>query len=139
MAVSTPAWCVPTQDCQDIAGVAFVAPTSVCFQLVSTREVGFTWGDLLNGLIGMAFDATAALICGALTGNSGPPPSTWRAALAKTGEKTNCLWRGRDQRRNGSPSALRGMVATALTHLTRAMALPGSERLQLARCRKVVP
>lgn len=78
VAVSTPAWCIPTQDCQDISGWPFVAPTSVSFQLVSTREVGFTLGDLVNGLIGMAFDAAAALICRRL---GGPPPETFRAAL----------------------------------------------------------
>ncbi len=81
VAVSTPAWCVTTQDCQDIGGWPFVAPTSLCFQLVSTREVGFTWGDLANGLIGMAFDAAAALICRGISGAGGPPPETFKAAL----------------------------------------------------------
>lgn len=82
VAVSTPAWCVPTQDCQDRSGWPFFLPTSVCFQLVSTREVGFTLGDLVNGLIGMAFDSAASLICRGISGPGGPPPETFRAALA---------------------------------------------------------
>ena len=82
VAVSTPAWCVCTQDCQDISGWPFFLPTSVCFQLVSTREVGFTMGDLVNGLIGMAFDSAASLICRGIAGPGGPPPETFRAALA---------------------------------------------------------
>jgi hypothetical protein len=60
VAVSYPAFLIPTQDCQDINGLAFVAPTSVCFQQVSTRWVGFSWGDLAAGLIGMAGDAAMA-------------------------------------------------------------------------------
>lgn len=72
VAVSTPAFVVSTQDCQDIAGWGFAAPTSVCFQLVSTREVGFTLGDLVNGAISMAFDSAAALAGRAIGG----PPGT---------------------------------------------------------------
>ncbi len=93
VAVSTPGWCICTQDCQDISGWPFVAPTSICFQLVSTREVSFTWGDLVNGLIGMAFDSAAALICRGITGPGGPPPETFRAALraAIPGALTNAF------------------------------------------------
>lgn len=66
VAVSTPAWVTTTQDCMDLAMWAFVAPTSLSFQLVSTREVGFTLGDLAAGAIGMATDATVALISSAI-------------------------------------------------------------------------
>lgn len=72
VAISFPAWCIPTQDCQDVSGWPFNLPTSVCFQMVSTREVGFTWGDLVNGLINMAADSAASLIGRWLGGPPGP-------------------------------------------------------------------
>jgi hypothetical protein len=52
---------------------------------VSTREVGFTWGDLLNGTINMAGDAVGALIGRALGG----PTVSVGAALA--GAATNAF------------------------------------------------
>jgi hypothetical protein len=85
VAISFPAWCIPTQNCQDISGWPFVGPTSICFQLVSTREVGFTWGDVVNGLINMAGDAVGALIGRALGG----PTVSVGAALA--GAATNAF------------------------------------------------
>lgn len=60
VAVSTPAFLIPAQNCQDVAGVGFVLPTALCFQLVSTRWVAFTFGDYAAGLIGMAGDAVSA-------------------------------------------------------------------------------
>lgn len=89
VAISFPAYCIPTQNCQDISGWPFVAPTSICFQLMSTREVGFTWGDVLNGVINMAGDAAGALIGRALGG----PPDSAKAALraALGGAATNAF------------------------------------------------
>lgn len=80
VAVSTPAFMVPTQNCQDISSWPFCAPTSISFQLVSTREVGFTWGDLLCGAINMASDSVCALIGRAI---GGPPdiPVPWKEVL----------------------------------------------------------
>lgn len=72
VAISFPAWCIPTQDCQDASGWPFNLPTSVSFQIPSTREVGFTWGDLVNGLINMAADSAASLIGRWLGGPPGP-------------------------------------------------------------------
>lgn len=60
VAISTPAFLIPAQNCQDVSGVGFVLPTAVCFQLVSTRWVAFTFGDYAAGLIGMAGDALSA-------------------------------------------------------------------------------
>lgn len=60
VAVSTPAFLIPAQNCQDVAGVGFVLPTALCFQLVSTRWVAFTFGDYAAGLVGMAGDALSA-------------------------------------------------------------------------------
>lgn len=77
VAVSTPAFMVPTQNCQDISSWPFAAPTSISFQLVSTREVGFTFADLLCGAIAMATDSACALIGRALGG----PPGPWQAVL----------------------------------------------------------
>lgn len=77
VAVSTPAFLVTTQDCQDISTWGFAAPTSVSFQLVSTREVGFTLGDLANGVVSMAYDSAAALAGRAFGG----PPGTASEAL----------------------------------------------------------
>jgi hypothetical protein len=62
VAVSWPVYCITTNQCQDIGGLGFMAPTSVCFQNVSTRWVGFNWGDLAAGLIVAAGDAAASLI-----------------------------------------------------------------------------
>lgn len=62
VAVSTPAFVTSTQDCMDISAWGFVAPSSFSFQLVSTREVGFTLGDLAYGVIGLVGDAAVALI-----------------------------------------------------------------------------
>lgn len=71
VAVSTPAFVTSTQDCQDISGWGFCAPTSFCFQQVSAREVGFTLGDLVAGLISMAADSAAALLSRAIGGPAG--------------------------------------------------------------------
>lgn len=68
VAVSTPAFVTSTQDCMDISGCGFVAPTSFSFQLVSSREVGFTLGDLAAGAIGMVTDAAVAVVGSALGG-----------------------------------------------------------------------
>ncbi len=68
VAVSTPAWVTFTQNCQDASGWPFVAPTSLCFQLVSTKHVAFTVGDFLAGAIGMAGDAIAAVAGRAIGG-----------------------------------------------------------------------
>lgn len=68
VAVSTPAWVTSTEDCQDISTWGFNAPTSVSFQLVSVREVGFTLGDLAAGLINVAVDSAAALVSRAIGG-----------------------------------------------------------------------
>ena len=53
---------IPTQDCKDINGLGFVAPTSVCFQEPSVRWVGFNLGDFAAGMLGMAGDAALAAI-----------------------------------------------------------------------------
>lgn len=68
VAVSTPAWVISTQNCQDVSGWPFVAPTTFCFQLVSTKHVAFTLGDLGAGAIGMAGDALTAVIGRAIGG-----------------------------------------------------------------------
>jgi hypothetical protein len=72
MAVSTPAFMVPTQNCQDISGWPFVLPSTISFQNVSTKNVGFTLADLGAGAIGMAGDSVTALTGRALGGS----PST---------------------------------------------------------------
>lgn len=63
VAISTPAFLIPTQDCQDSnCLVSFVAPTSICFQHISVRWVGFNAGDFIAGLIGMVGDGLSAAI-----------------------------------------------------------------------------
>jgi hypothetical protein len=63
VAVSLPCYMILTQQCHDHAcAVSFVAPSSLSFQQVSTRWVGFCGGDFLAGLIGMAGDAIGAAI-----------------------------------------------------------------------------
>jgi len=63
IAVSTPAFLIPTQNCQ--LGLPSVA--GVCFQLVSTRWCAFTIGDLIAGVIGLVVDA----VVGAITNKAG--------------------------------------------------------------------
>ncbi len=62
VAISTPAYLIPTQNCQDISGLGFVGVTSISCQLVSTRWVGFNLGDFIAGYIGMIGDAAAAFV-----------------------------------------------------------------------------
>jgi hypothetical protein len=68
VAICTPAYFVTTQDCQDIGGVGFAMPSSICFQIPSTRWVGFNGGDFAAGMIGMAGDALAGAILGKFGG-----------------------------------------------------------------------
>ena len=81
IAVSTPAFLIPVQTCQDIAGWGFVLPAGICFQLVSTRWVGMTWGDLFAGLIGMAGDALGNLVLSGF-GNLLGLPNTLAGGIA---------------------------------------------------------
>jgi hypothetical protein len=62
VAVTTPGFVIPLQDCQDSAGIGFALPTGVGMQLPSTRWVGFGWADLAAGLISMATDSACAAI-----------------------------------------------------------------------------
>lgn len=69
VAVSTPAWVTSTQNCQDaFGGWPYFLPSTFCFQLVSTKNVAFTLGDLFAGVIGMVGDAVAAVVGRALGG-----------------------------------------------------------------------
>jgi len=61
VAICLPIFMMQVQTCQDIAGWGFVAPMGISFEAVSARWVGFTLGDLLAGLIGMAGDALSNL------------------------------------------------------------------------------
>ncbi len=87
VAISTPTYCIPLEDCQDISGIGFVAPTSVSFQNISTRWVGFNFGDMAAGLIGMAGDALSAAIISRFGGQF--IPGSWDdqllGGLASTG------------------------------------------------------
>lgn len=62
VAVSLPACCIPLQDCWE----CIVAPSSVVFNLPTTRWVGFSWGDLFAGLVLLAGDALAARVSSAV-------------------------------------------------------------------------
>ena len=79
VAVSTPVWLIPTQNCQDIAGWPFFLPLSFSFQMVSTRWVAFTVADLFAGVIAVAADSVAALISRRL---GGAPSNPLNAAIA---------------------------------------------------------
>lgn len=81
VAISTPAFFIQQQTCQDLAGWGFVAPFGLSFQLVSTRWVGFTLGDFLAGMIGMAGDALGNLVLSG-AGNAMGIPSTVGGAVA---------------------------------------------------------
>jgi hypothetical protein len=63
VAISTPAYFISGEDCWDVAcAVSFNAPSSVLFQLFSTRWVAFNAGDFFAGFIGMVGDALSAAI-----------------------------------------------------------------------------
>jgi hypothetical protein len=62
VAVSFPCSLISTQDCEDIAGNSFVAPTSISHQSVSRRWIGFHGGDILAGCIALLGDAACAFI-----------------------------------------------------------------------------
>lgn len=76
VAISFPVFMIQTQNCQDY----FPSLLSVCFQLVSTRWVGFTLGDALAGVICVAGDALAQNV-GSLFGGSVFPGDTVNAAV----------------------------------------------------------
>jgi hypothetical protein len=80
VAISLPCFFIQQQTCQDAAGWGFVAPFGICFQMVSVRWVGFTLGDLLAGLIGMAGDALGNLVLSGF-GNAMGVPSTVGGAV----------------------------------------------------------
>jgi hypothetical protein len=84
IAVSTPAFCINVETCQDSAGWGFVLPAGLCFQNVSTRWVGMTWGDLFAGLIGMAGDALQGLALSGF-GNLIGLPNTMMGGVAGAG------------------------------------------------------
>lgn len=61
VAISFPAFMIQTQNCQDY----FPSLLSMCFQLVSTRWVGFTLGDAAAAMVGVAGDAVAQNVASA--------------------------------------------------------------------------
>lgn len=84
VAIVLPIYMMQVQTCQDIAGWGFVAPTGISFELVSARWVGFTLGDLLAGMIGMAGDALSNLALSGL-GNLVGLPSNLVGGIAGAG------------------------------------------------------
>jgi hypothetical protein len=66
VAVSLPTFSIPTEDCHDVSGFGFNVPSSVSMQLVSTRWVSFTFGDLVNGVINLVIDSAVSLVGSAL-------------------------------------------------------------------------
>jgi hypothetical protein len=84
VAIVLPIYMMQVQTCQDIGGWGFVGPTGICFELVSARWVGFTFGDLLAGMIGMAGDALSNLCLSGL-GNAAGIPSNLAGGIAGAG------------------------------------------------------
>jgi hypothetical protein len=63
VAVSLPVFIILTQQCQDSScALSFVGPSSICYQQVSVRWVGFCLGDVIAGAIAMGADALAAFV-----------------------------------------------------------------------------
>jgi len=91
VAIATPAWLIPVQTCQDLAGWGFVAPFGICFVVPSTRHVGVTLGDVLAGFIGMAGDALGNLVLSGIGSGLGIPNNI-RGCL--TGAGLNALYSG---------------------------------------------
>jgi hypothetical protein len=84
VAICLPIFMMQVQTCQDIGGWGFVAPMGISFEAVSVRWVGFTLGDLLAGLIGMAGDALSNL-CLSGFGNLIGLPSNLMGGIAGAG------------------------------------------------------
>jgi hypothetical protein len=76
IAVSTPAFIVPTQNCQIIVPSLL----GICAQLVSARWCAFTIGDLIAGAIGVAMDAVVSAI-GNKAGNMVPGDAVSRQII----------------------------------------------------------
>jgi len=63
VAVCIPAYFTLMQTCADIATKGFYQPLpGICFQSMTTRWVGFSVGDVIAGLIGVAGDSLAAFV-----------------------------------------------------------------------------
>jgi hypothetical protein len=64
VAVSTPAYLIPVEQCWDYdSSKSFNLPVlGICVQMFSTRWVGFKAGDIIAGIIGVVTDAVSALI-----------------------------------------------------------------------------
>lgn len=73
VAVCYPAFFALMETCADIGTVGFCLPApGVCFQAMTTRWVGFSWGDLAAGLIGVAGDSLAAFVSSKFGGSLFP-------------------------------------------------------------------
>jgi hypothetical protein len=72
VALTTPAWMVPTQQCVDVSTFGFYLPMSICFQVPGTRHIQLTLADLAAGMIGMAVDSAARAFARLVGGPAGP-------------------------------------------------------------------
>lgn len=72
VALTTPAWFVPTQQCVDVSTWGFYLPMSICFQVPGTRHIQLTLADLLASGVGMAVDSAARAFERLVGGPAGP-------------------------------------------------------------------
>ncbi len=63
VAICFPAYCIVMETCADISTKGFNIPLpAMCLQSMTTRWVGFSMGDFLAGIIGVAGDCIASLV-----------------------------------------------------------------------------
>jgi hypothetical protein len=86
VAVTSPAFVIPLEDCQDINGVKFVWPTGVGLQLPSMRWVGFSLADLVAAVVMLAVDSLISAVVGKVFPAKAAPSTVTEAIKAVAGK-----------------------------------------------------
>jgi hypothetical protein len=100
VAITTCAFIISLQDCIDVGGAScgLVAPLGMGFQVPSVRWVGFSFSDLMAGVISMVGDALAAAVSSklgsALSNGMGTAGQAAVAAALNAGNNLLQTWLG---------------------------------------------
>jgi hypothetical protein len=111
VALTTPAWMIPTQQCVDVSTYGFYLPLSICFQMPGTRHIELTLADLAAGVLGMVVDSAARAFARLVGGPAGPIGQEIGSAIVSnvTGTAINWVVGGLEQ-----AGAIEGNEVTAL-------------------------
>jgi hypothetical protein len=86
VAVTSPAFIIPLEDCQDVSKVSFVAPTGVGLQIPSMRWVGFSLADLVAAVKTLVIDSVVAMVVGKIFPAKAAPSTVTEAIKAVAGK-----------------------------------------------------